>query len=183
MPFRIGVISDTHGVVHPRITELFANVDAIVHGGDVGGGHVLEALEALAPLHYVDGNNDDASGEEIERITLGGLHILLTHILPRPHRPDARVVHSLRKRPADFVIFGHSHLPHHEVIGGVTYFNPASAGPRRFDLPVAAGIIEKKGKEWSAYHVALDERSVEALKKRMNQLSGAATHGRRSRTK
>jgi hypothetical protein len=57
------------------------------------------------------------------------------------------------------------------VLSGVTYFNPASAGPRRFDLPVAAGMIEKKGRAWSAYHVALDERSIGALKKRMNQLA------------
>lgn len=168
---RIGVISDTHGLVHPAISALFANVDAIVHGGDVGGEHVLRALRALAPLTYVDGNNDDATGEDIVRTELGGLRILLTHILPRPYKPAARVIESLRKRPADFVIFGHSHLPHHETIGNVTYFNPASAGPRRFSYPVSAGLIEKRGREWKAMHVALDERSVEALTKHMNQLS------------
>ena len=65
------------------------------------------------------------------------------------------------------VLFGHSHLPHDEMIGGVRYFNPASAGPRRFDYPVSVGIIDERG----ARHVALDERSVEALKGRMNQLS------------
>ncbi len=171
MPFRIGVIADTHGRVHARVADVFANVDHIVHAGDIGGAHVLEALRALAPLTSVEGNNDDATGEEIVRAKPGGLRILLTHILPRPRKPAARVVESLQKQPADFVIFGHSHLPHHERLDGVVYFNPASAGPRRFDLPVAVGMIEKKGKTWHAYHVALDDRSVDALKKRMNQLS------------
>jgi len=167
---RIGLISDTHGVVHPRVTELFANVDAIVHAGDVGGAHVLEALRRLAPLTYVDGNNDDATGEDILRFTLGGVRFLLTHILPRPAKPALRVTQSLREQAADLVVFGHSHLPHNERLGGVTYFNPASAGPRRFDYPVSVGYLEGKGKDWSVSHVALDERSVEALRRRMNQM-------------
>lgn len=170
MPFRIGVIADTHGLVHARVADVFAKVDHILHAGDIGGAHVLAALGALAPLTSVDGNNDDATGEEIARVTLGGARVLLTHILPRPGKPAARVVASLKKQPADFVIFGHSHLPHHERIGEAVYFNPASAGPRRFDLPVSVGVIEKKGRTWSAYHVALDDRSVEALRRRMNRL-------------
>jgi putative phosphoesterase len=168
---RIGIISDTHGVVHPALVQVFADVDAIVHAGDIGGEHVLDALRALAPLTSVDGNNDDASGEEIARLKLGALRLLVTHILPRPHKPDARVLASLRAEPADAVVFGHSHLPHNELLDGVRYFNPASAGPRRFDYPVSVGLFEKKGSEWTAVHVALDERSVDALKTRMNQLS------------
>ena len=65
------------------------------------------------------------------------------------------------------MIFGHSHLPHDEIIDGVRYFNPASAGPRRFDYPVSVGILE----DGRATHIALDERSKTALAKRMNQLS------------
>lgn len=170
MSFRIGVIADTHGRLHERVADVFA-VDHILHAGDIGGAHILRALREIAPVTSVDGNNDDATGEEIKRVEAGGLRILLTHILPRPSKPAARVVASLRKQPADFVVFGHSHLPHHERIGDVVYFNPASAGPRRFDLPVAVGIIEKKGRDWRAFHVALDERSVEALKRRMNQMT------------
>jgi len=169
---RIGIISDTHGVVHPRVPELFANVDAIVHAGDVGGAHVLKALRALAPVTYVDGNNDNATGEDVMRFALGGLRFLLTHILPRASKPAPRVVASLRDEPADLVVFGHSHLPHNERLGAVTYFNPASAGPRRFDYPTSVGYLEKRGKDWNVTHVALDERSVEALRKRMNQMSG-----------
>lgn len=168
---RIGVLSDTHGVVHPAIADVFANVDAILHAGDIGGDHVLAALRALAPLTSVDGNNDDATGEEIVRVTLGDLRVLLTHILPRPSKPAKRVLASMRKEPADVVVFGHSHLPNNEVVNGVRYFNPASCGPRRFDYPVSVGLFEKKGREWSAVHVALDQRSVDALKQRMNQMS------------
>ena len=168
---RVGIIADTHGVIHPRVEELFTNVDHIVHAGDVGGAHVLRALRELASLTYVDGNNDEATGEEIVRFDLGGIRVLLTHILPRPHKLAARVADSLRERPADLVVFGHSHLPHHEVVDGVTYFNPASAGPRRFNYPVSVGYLEKKGRNWKAMHVALDERSISALEKFMNQMS------------
>jgi uncharacterized protein len=167
---RIGLISDTHGVVHPRVPALFASLDHIIHAGDVGGTHVLKALRALAPLTYVDGNNDDATGEDVLRFELGGVRFLLTHILPRPSRPASRVTQSLRAQPADLVVFGHSHLPHNERLGPVTYFNPASAGPRRFDYPVSVGYLEVRGKDWSVTHVALDDRSVDALRNRMNQM-------------
>jgi putative phosphoesterase len=171
MRFRIGIISDTHGVVHPRVADVFASVDAIVHAGDVGGAHVLDALRALAPVTFVEGNIDDGAGEGIVRTTLGGLRILLTHVLPRPHAAAARVMRSLRGEPADLVVFGHSHLPHDELVNGVRYFNPASAGPRRFDYPVSLGIVEMRDGAWETKHVPLDERSTEALQKRMNQLS------------
>jgi putative phosphoesterase len=165
----IGVIADTHGLLRPEAVEILRRADAIVHAGDIGGAHVLAGLRTLAPLHFVQGNNDDGDGTDIVRVTIGGLCILLTHILPRPRAPDPRVAQSLRKKPADVVIFGHSHLPHNEVIGGVRYFNPGSAGPRRFDYPVSVGIIDDGG----AVHVALDERSIATLEKRMNQLSRA----------
>lgn len=142
-------------------------VDHIVHAGDVGGLEIIRALERLAPVTFVEGNNDSRDGTDIVRATLGGLRLLLTHILPRPHAPDRRVIASLRAEPADVVVFGHSHLPHDEVIDGVRFFNPASAGPRRFDYPVAVGIIDRRG----ARHVALDARSAAALARRMNQLS------------
>ena len=171
MSFRIGVIADTHGLLRPEVMPLFRGVDAIVHAGDIGGGSIIEALETIAPVTHVPGNNDDGLGEAIERTTIGDLRILLTHILPRPRARDPRVVRSLEREPADFVIFGHSHLPHDETFDGVRYFNPASAGPRRFDYPVSVGMIEKSRGAWMAWHVPLDERSKEALVTRMNQLS------------
>ena len=167
MTQRLGLISDTHGVVHPKIAEVFAGVDHIIHAGDVGGDHVLRALRKIAPVTYVRGNNDDgAEGYDVVRMELGGLRILITHILPRPSKPGKHVARSLARERADVVLFGHSHLPHDEVVDGVRYFNPASAGPRRFDYPTSVGLFD--GKRFM--HVALDERSVPALKARMNQM-------------
>lgn len=159
---RIGIIADTHGLVHPRVPDVFAGVDQILHAGDVGGAHVLEALRKIAPVTAVAGNNDDADGYEVARFG----RILITHILPRPSKPGKHVLKALKEEQADVVIYGHSHLPHNEVVDGIRFFNPASAGPRRFDYPVSVGIIE----DGAAYHVALDERSVAALQKRMNQM-------------
>jgi putative phosphoesterase len=164
---RIGVISDTHGLLRPEVIDAFAGVDHIIHAGDIGGDEIIRALKKLAPVTFVRGNNDDASGYEIKRVTVGGLRILVTHILPRPRAAGKTVRAALQRDPADVVVFGHSHLPHDEVIEAVRFFNPASAGPRRFDYPVAVGIIEAD----RAWHIALDERSQGALKKRMNQLS------------
>ncbi len=163
---RVGVIADTHGYLHPRVLEVFANVDHIVHAGDVGGEQILRALRQLAPVIFVPGNNDDGEGLQIVRKTIGGMRMLITHVLPRPRKLRAEVAASLHRTPADLVVFGHSHLPHNEVIGNVRFFNPASAGPRRFDYPTSVGMIEGE----SVVHVALDERSVAALAARMNQL-------------
>ena len=112
---------------------------------------MIAALNAIAPVTFVRGNNDDADGYEIVRVIIGEIRFLITHILPRPREPRSAVRDSLEKSPADIVVFGHSHRPHNEVIDGVRYFNPASAGPRRFNLPVSVGIIEGS----RAYHVAL----------------------------
>ena len=159
---RIGVIADTHGVLHPRVADVFAGVDHIVHAGDVGGAHVLQALRAIAPVTAVAGNNDDADGYALARFG----RILVTHILPRPSKPGKHVLAALKEERPEVVVYGHSHLPHNEVVAGIRYFNPASAGPRRFDYPVSVGILE----DGRTYHIALDERSVAALQKRMNQM-------------
>ena len=170
MTQRIGVIADTHGVLHPRVLEVFAGVDHIVHAGDIGGEHIVRALRKLAPVTFVRGNNDQDDGLELVRRTICGKKLLITHILPRPRKLRREVAEALRNSPADVVVFGHSHLPHNEVIDGVRFFNPASAGPRRFDYPTAVGILDGE----NVMHVALDERSVTALQRRMNQLSHRA---------
>ena len=168
---RIGVIADTHGRLHERVLDAFRGVEHILHAGDIGGVGIIEALREIAPITFVRGNNDGSTGEEIVRTTIGGLRVLLTHILPRPRRPDRRVLESMLREPADIVVFGHSHLPHDERIAETWYFNPASAGPRRFDYPVSVGIVERRRGRWRSWHVPLDERSKAALGIRMNQLS------------
>ena len=173
---RIGVISDTHGLVRPEVFEAFEGVHHILHAGDIGGEDVLIELRAIAPVTACAGNVDgfrcgDAS--ETARITLQGVRFFLTHILDRPRKPRREVAEALAREPADVVLFGHSHLPHDEQIDGVRYFNPASAGPRRFDYPVSVGIIEIDRGKASPRHVPLDARSREALRAHMNQLSSS----------
>jgi len=116
-------------------------VDHILHAGDIGGDHVLAALRRIAPVTFVRGNNDDADGYDVVRARIGGRRILLTHIF----RDE------LLLEAADVIVFGHSHKPRNEVVGGLL-FNPGSAGPRRFKLPVAVGMIEGD----RAWHVELE---------------------------
>lgn len=171
---RLGIISDTHGRIHPRITELFQGVDAILHAGDIGGEDVLLYLEKIAPVTAVAGNIDGfrcGNAGEFARFEHDGSSILLVHILDRPHAPRSEVKERMKSAAASAVVFGHSHLPHDEVIGDVLYFNPASAGPRRFDYPTSVGFLEWTNGKWNGRHAALDERSEEALIRTMNQLS------------
>jgi len=127
--------------VRPEALQALAGVDAILHAGDIGGEHVIDALRQIAPVTFVRGNNDDSDGYEIARVNIGNLRILLTHIF----RPE------LLHENVDVIVVGHSHMPRNEVVDGILLFNPASAGPRRFKLPVMVGIIEGK----TARHINL----------------------------
>ncbi len=167
---RIGVLSDTHGLLRPEVYAAFAGVDHILHAGDIGSTEVLDELRAIAPVTAVAGNIDGfvcGDAGETARVTLGGVRFFLTHILDRPHQPRREVLEDLRRAPADVVVFGHSHLPHDETCNAIRYLNPASAGPRRFDYPVSVALIE----DGKIRHVALDARSQAGLAKHMNQLS------------
>ena len=131
----VGVISDTHGLLRPEVAAAFADVDLILHAGDVGGDKVLESLAAIAPVEAVYGNVDDPQDPSLTReraVTLGGvtIHVSHGHELGRP--TPALVLARYR---GDVMIFGHTHkavVVHEE--GGRIAFNPGAAGPRRFDL-------------------------------------------------
>ena len=132
----IGVVSDTHGLVRPELLDALAGCDAIVHAGDVGGDEVLEALRAIAPVTVVRGNNDRDMPQLPEEATLvvRGRRIHVVHDIAdlSIDAPAAKV---------DLVVYGHSHRPRLEERAGVTYLNPGSAGPRRFNLPIAAARV------------------------------------------
>lgn len=136
---KLGVISDTHGLIRPEAIEALRGVDLIVHAGDVGGPDVLEALRALAPLTAVRGNNDRgdwaAALPETAVVEVEGSHLYLLH--------DVGLL-DLDPAAAGFaaVIAGHSHKPRNELRDGVLWFNPGSAGPRRFRLPIAVGHLQ-----------------------------------------
>jgi uncharacterized protein len=149
---RIGLISDTHGLLRPEALDVLRGSDFIVHAGDIGEG-VLEPLSKIAPVTAVRGNNDRApwadkiSETEMLRfgeITLHALHDLADLGLD----PNAAGV--------DVIVSGHSHKPRIEKRSGVLYVNPGSAGPVRFKLPISVGLLQISGKEVSARIVELE---------------------------
>jgi uncharacterized protein len=131
----IGAISDTHGLLRPQALAALAGCDPIIHAGDVGSRDVLARLGALAPVHAVRGNVDhgawSANLPVTQRIEIDGFRIYVLHILAQLDSQAADNV--------DAVIYGHSHQPKIETKNGTLFFNPGSAGPRRFRLPITVG--------------------------------------------
>lgn len=134
----VGVISDTHGLVRPEALAALAGVDAIVHCGDIGGTDVLGALEGIAPVHAVRGNND--VGRWAEQLPYDAVVEVARRRLYVLH--DVKEL-SFDPRTRGFaaVLSGHSHRPRIEERGGVVFLNPGSAGPRRFKLPVSIALL------------------------------------------
>jgi putative phosphoesterase len=135
---RVGVLSDTHGLLRPEVLEFLQGSDHIVHGGDVCGPGILEVLAAVAPVTAVRGNNDRgawaSSLRVAERIELDGVSVYAIHDLAELDiEPAAAGV--------GVVISGHSHRPSIRQRGAVLYVNPGSAGPRRFSLPISAAEL------------------------------------------
>jgi putative phosphoesterase len=136
---RIGVISDTHGLLRPAAVKQLAAVDHIIHAGDIGGPEVITGLEKIAPVVAIKGNNDvgewAAGIPDDAVVTLGNRRIYVLHNVKDLGCDPATV-------GFDIVISGHSHRPMVEIKGGVLYLNPGSAGPRRFTLPIALAMLE-----------------------------------------
>jgi uncharacterized protein len=149
----LGVISDTHGLLRPEAVAALAGVERIVHAGDIGNPDVLTALERIAPVSAVRGNNDrDAWAADIpetEVVEIGDVSLYVLHNL---HELD------LDPRAAGFaaVIAGHSHQPRQEERDGVLYLNPGSAGPRRFKLPISLARLTITGTRVQAELVTLE---------------------------
>jgi uncharacterized protein len=152
MRTRIGIIGDTHGVVHAELAELFRGVDRILHTGDVGGAAVLDALAAIAPVIGVRGNYD-TEAEVRERllpdpstITLAGLPVLLTHRLVilewTTHRDLIAATIAQGPQPPRLFIFGHTHAPVLEELHGIFFINPGYSGPDPLEGPPTAIILE-----------------------------------------
>ena len=135
---RIGVISDTHGLVRPEALRALAGTELIVHAGDVGAPEVLDALRAVAPVVAVRGNNDRdawaASIPEIVRTEVVGCRLYVIHDLKMLAGDPADL-------GVDVIISGHSHRPSVERRPEVLLLNPGSAGPRRFSLPIAVARL------------------------------------------
>ena len=139
---RIGIISDTHGLLRPEALAYLRGSDHILHAGDIGDADILREIAAIAPLTAVRGNNDTGAWaekvREAEVVAVEGLSIYLLHDLSLLDLDPVAHGHGV-------VVAGHSHKPLVEERGGVLYVNPGSAGPRRFTLPVSVGelLIDK----------------------------------------
>lgn len=149
---RVGLISDTHGLLRPQALAALKGSDLIVHGGDIGDAGILQALRAIAPLTVVRGNNDREPWAEAitetELLKVGGVLVYAIHDLSQididPSGAGVRVV-----------VSGHSHKPKIEERDGVLYVNPGSAGPRRFTLPIAVAELLVVGNSVTARIVEL----------------------------
>jgi putative phosphoesterase len=139
----LGLISDTHGLLRPEAVDALCGVDQILHAGDVGAPEILNRLETIAPVTAVRGNVDGGAWARklplSEVVEVDGMSIYMLHILEKL---------DLKPEAAGFsaVIYGHSHVPKIEKKNDVLYFNPGSAGPRRFKLPITVGklIVDAK---------------------------------------
>lgn len=136
---KVGVISDTHGLLRPEALAALAGCEQIIHAGDIGSPGILEQLAAIAPLHVVRGNNDlegDWAGQLADclQFELCGWPVLLVH--------DIADVPATLEPGVKLVITGHSHKPRVEWRGERLYLNPGSAGRRRFKLPVTLALLE-----------------------------------------
>ncbi|MFM0430195.1 metallophosphoesterase family protein [Paraburkholderia aspalathi] len=144
---RIGLISDTHNLVRPEALQYLAGCDAIIHAGDICNQAVLDALAQIAPVTAVRGNNDIddpvASLPTHVKLTVQQVTILVVHDI-------ADVGDDPRSEGIDVVVTGHSHKPAISERHGVLFVNPGSAGPRRFKLPISAGMLIVEGARASA---------------------------------
>ena len=156
-PEKIGVISDTHNFLDPRIPSLFEGVSHILHAGDIGNLQVYQQLQRLAPVTAICGNVDEGRlppGFESHRtIELYALRIFMVHILGNPRRLRPVMRDHISQVQPDVVIFGHSHEPFLKRIGSILFFNPGSAGPKRFSLPRSAGLLQIENGKIEARHV------------------------------
>jgi len=142
---RLGVIADTHGLLRPEVFDAFAEVDHILHAGDIGSLELLAELEALAPVTAVYGNTDGFDLRQrvpqVARVELDGFDIVVTHGdqfgSPTPEKLNAAFPE------AQILVFGHTHRPLLSLVDVVvTVMNPGGAGARRFGLPPSVGILE-----------------------------------------
>lgn len=143
----IGIISDSHGMLRPEAIAHLRGSDHIIHAGDIGSTEIIPRLQQIAPVTAIRGNIDlepwARAFPETEVVELAGKLIYILHDLNGL---------DLKPQAAGFaaVISGHSHQPQQETIDGVLYFNPGSAGPRRFKLPVTVGRLEISGRQLRA---------------------------------
>ena len=140
MTMKIGILSDTHGLLRPQALDALKGCDLILHGGDINKQTVLDMLNEIAPVHVVRGNNDKEWAAGIPPaldMTIGEIRVYMTH--KKKDLPDDLT-------PYDLVIVGHTHKYAVSRVGNTLLVNPGSCGPRRFDQPITLAIASVQGK-------------------------------------
>lgn len=154
---KIGVVSDTHGLLRPEVAPALKGVALILHLGDVGKPSILRELEKIAPVTAIRGNvdHDGECGKLPETDVVlvedssRSLYLYMLHDLKTLHLDPAAAKFAA-------VLYGHTHVPNFHHKKGVLYFNPGSCGPRRFELPVTIGLLDIRGEEIHPEIVTLD---------------------------
>jgi len=142
---RVGVISDTHGLVRPELYEALEGVDAILHAGDLGSETIEVELSPIAPFHAVAGNVDGFGASDYPRFLLfriGAWRVGVTHVGLGRGGLVPSVDMWCRRERVDLLVFGHTHQPLLDERVSPVRFNPGACGPRRFDLPVSIGFLD-----------------------------------------
>ncbi|MCK1350576.1 metallophosphoesterase family protein [Bradyrhizobium sp. CW7] len=138
MMFRIGIMSDTHGLLRPEAERGLAGVDHIIHAGDIGRPEIVDGLRRIAPVTAIRGNVDNGEWAreypDTKLVRLAGKSIYVLH--------DLKTLQADLGAGIDVIVSGHSHVPKIDTVGGVLYLNPGSAGPRRFKLPITLATLE-----------------------------------------
>lgn len=154
-PLKIGVLSDTHGFLDPRVEKIFAGVDHILHAGDIGDAMIELELKFIAPVTVVQGNVDAGLPFKLtEIVTLAQKKFLIHHIV-NPWALAETVAHQLAKQKPDAVIFGHTHRPFAQVLDGVLFFNPGYAGKPKLGAERSVAILQVVGREITHEFISL----------------------------
>lgn len=149
MSTRIAVLSDTHNLLRPEVTEAIKDCDFIIHGGDISSPEIIERLKETAPVYVVRGNNDKEWAEgmpETLQFTIEDVRFFVIHnkkFIPKD-------LHD-----ADVIVFGHSHKYFEQVKDGVLWLNPGSCGKRRFDQEISFALMTVNGKEYSVEKIVV----------------------------
>jgi uncharacterized protein len=142
---KIGVISDTHGHLDPRVEKIFAGVDHILHAGDIGYASIILELQLVAPVTAVMGNTDsDISYRATETVEVGGEKFLVHHIV-NPWSLSEYVKERIAKANPDAVVFGHTHKKFAGTVDGIFFFNPGYAGKPKFGAERSVAILHLDG--------------------------------------
>jgi len=152
---KLGLISDTHGFLDPRINRIFKGVDHILHAGDIGPDFLIAQLEAIAPVTAVLGNNDDSPSFPLTQLVqLGQVKFLVHHIVTPRALTDELKTRIAREKP-DVVMFGHSHQQFNQRINGVLFVNTGYAGKPKFGAERSVALMDYDGKNLDVRFVKL----------------------------